>query len=93
MFWGRRGVGAQGCDCNVSVVGSIPTRSNSFLRPLARNASKISTESEECFNTRFFDYFCVRDTAWSWMIDFFKIFLIRITVSWIKLACVYKFIT
>ena len=26
--WGRRGPGAQGCDCKMTVVGFIPTRGN-----------------------------------------------------------------
>ena len=30
-FSGRRGAGAQRCDCNATVVGSIPTRSNDLL--------------------------------------------------------------
>ena len=27
----RRGTGAQGCDCNMTVVDSIPTRGNELL--------------------------------------------------------------
>ena len=30
-YVGRRGAGAQGCDCNATVVGSIQTRGNELL--------------------------------------------------------------